>query len=390
MQGRIIVAAAFIGLWFSSEAATGGVEFEVLHTFDGVNGGFPSALIVVDSALYGTTGADGAVFSLGLNGSDFHLIRNGIEVGSNALTALGRTVYGTTTNGGTNHDGTVFSFDLDSEDFQVLHTFTEANGKHPIAGLTLVGSTLYGTTLFGGTDNRGTVFSIGLDGTSFQVLHSFGGLDGRNPFSGLTTVGTFLFGTTRSGGDNGRGTVYSLDLDGSNFQVIHSFGDGIDVAGPFAGLTAIGSTLYGTTSFGGTYGTGTIYSLGADGLGFEVLHSFAGDAQPSSAGMIAIGSMLYGTASWGGANNLGFIFSLGIDGSDYEVLHSFSLSDGRNPSFAGLSVVGTTLYGTLPYGGTSDFGTVFALAIPEASTMLLGCLGAFGVVAILRRGQRAV
>lgn len=50
---------------------------------------------------------------------------------------------------------------------------TNSDGATPIAGLLLSGRTLYGSTIQGGSWGLGTVFKINTDGTSFTTLHSF-------------------------------------------------------------------------------------------------------------------------------------------------------------------------------------------------------------------------
>jgi uncharacterized repeat protein (TIGR03803 family) len=57
-----------------------------------------------------------------------------------------------------------------------------------------------------------------------------------------------LYGTTSLGGAYGKGTVFSMSLTGSNEKVLHSFGHGSDGATPLAGLIDVKGTLYGTTS----------------------------------------------------------------------------------------------------------------------------------------------
>jgi uncharacterized repeat protein (TIGR03803 family) len=43
--------------------------------------------------------------------------------------------------------------------------------------------------------------------------------------------------------------------------VLYNFGGGSDGAQPYAGLTNVGGTLYGTTEIGGTANGGTIFSF---------------------------------------------------------------------------------------------------------------------------------
>jgi uncharacterized repeat protein (TIGR03803 family) len=291
------------------------------------------------------------------------------------LTVVGSVLYGTTTYGnasGTAGIGTIFSINTNGTGYLVLHNFSPADGDTPWAGLTLVGSKLYGTTNVGGASGGGTIFSINTNGTGYQVLHNFSGgaSDGANPAAGLTLVGATLYGTTSIGGASTSpfgfsGTLFSIDPSGSNYQLLYSFGAKGDYnSNPYGVLTFTGSTLYGTTVFGGAQG-GTIFSISTNGTGIHVLNSFAAydinGANPY-AGLTLVGSTLYGTTKSGGASNYyGTIFSINTSGLGYQVLHSFSTtaSDGTSP-FAGLTLFGSTLYGTTDAGGTAGSGTIFS------------------------------
>jgi uncharacterized repeat protein (TIGR03803 family) len=93
------------------------------------------------------------------------------------------------------------------------------------------------------------------------VLYSFNGRSGKSPYASLTDVNGMLYGTTSSGGANGDGTVFQITPSGAE-RVLHSFeGGSLDGAFPFASLTNVKGTLYGTTSGGGGKGDGTVFSL---------------------------------------------------------------------------------------------------------------------------------
>jgi uncharacterized repeat protein (TIGR03803 family) len=66
-------------------------------------------------------------------------------------------------------------------------------------------------------------------------------------------------------------------------------------------------------------------------------------------------------------SNLGTVFKLNTDGTGYTVLKHFSGSDGKNPTL-GLTLSGTTLYGTTWKGGSFDLGTVFKIELSESLT----------------------
>jgi len=251
-----------------------------------------------------------------------------------------------------------------------LHEFTGGanDGSSPLAGLTLVGSTLYGMTQFGGDSNGGTIFSIGADGNGFTLLREFagGGSDGYSPYGGLTAGGSTLYGMTNTGGDSHGGTIFSIGADGSGFTLLHEFAGGSnDGLYPVRSLTLSGSTLYGMTIHGGDSDVGTIFSIGTDGNDFELLHEFTGGANGGAypyGNLILSGSTLYGTTYGGGDNDAGTIFSVGTDGNGFGLLHEFAggAADGSHPTST-LTLSGTTLFGTTQNGGDNNAGTVFSV-----------------------------
>jgi uncharacterized repeat protein (TIGR03803 family) len=256
-----------------------------------------------------------------------------------------------------------------SKSYKVLYSFGAApDGNSPHSNLISVGGTFYGTTFAGGayycgSSTCGTVFSITKGGAE-KVLHSFGnGTDGFFPFAGLTSVNGTLYGTTGNGGvyDAGTGgTVFSITTGGTE-KVLHSFGSGTDGTGPTADLIDVKGTLYGTTGAGGAHNAGTVFSITTSGME-KVLYSFTGgtDGDIPQAGLINVGGKLYGTTESGGADSEGTVFSVSPSGTE-RVIHSFgSGNDGRSPEAALIDVNGT-VYGTTEFGGTHNEGTVFSV-----------------------------
>ena len=103
---------------------------------------------------------------------------------------------------------------------------------------------------------------------------------------------------------------------------------------------------------------------------FSLLHSFTNDAAGPNADLILSHNVLYGTAA-SGSTNSGAVFSLGLDGTGYGVRHSFSVThtnsagiftnfDGAAPEDP-LVISNDTLYGTTSSGGTNGTGTLFSL-----------------------------
>jgi uncharacterized repeat protein (TIGR03803 family) len=243
-------------------------------------------------------------------------------------------------------NGTIFSLKTDGSNFTNLYAFTatpgttstNSDGARPDAGLVLSGNTLYGTTSAGGAAGGGTVFAINVNGSGFTNLHDFVPVsDGSNSQAALTLSGNTLYGTTSGGGQWGSGTVFSINTNGTaftnlyNFSLEYSTGNG-DGAFPSAGLALAGNTMYGTTEQGGNANLGVIFRINTDGSSFTNLHNFtalvantnADGAQPYGGNLLGSGGRLYGMASAGGNANVGTVFSLKTDGSDFRTLHSFS------------------------------------------------------------------
>jgi uncharacterized repeat protein (TIGR03803 family) len=279
----------------------------------------------------------------------------------------------------------------------ILHNFTvgPSDGRRPYGSLTLSGSTLYGMTQIGGSNDTGALFSMNTDGSGFSLLHSFtgGASDGAYPNDSLTLSGSKLYGMTNSGGSYGTGTLFSMNTDGSGYSLLHSFtGGASDGGSPQGSLKLSGSTLYGMTRDGGSNHTGALFSMNTDGTGFSLLHSFTGGASDGASpqGSLTLsGSKLYGMTSAGGSSsNYGALFSMNTDGSGFSLIHSLTggASDGAYPQ-GSLTLSGSTLYGMTRDGGTADQGVVFSkmiMAVPEPQLAMLVFAG-FGAVAARRR-----
>ncbi len=173
-----------------------------------------------------------------------------------------------------------------------------------------------------------------------------------------------LYGTTTGGGDYRSGTVFRVNKDGTGLAVLKSFNSATDGGVPQAGVTeGSDGAIYGTASQGGTFGAGTVFRVNKNGSSFAVLKSFnsatdGGDLQAS----VIEGSdgTLYGTASQGGDNGFGTVFRMKKDGSEFAVLKSFdNLTDGANPTAGVIEGSDGALYGTASQGGTYGSGTVF-------------------------------
>jgi uncharacterized repeat protein (TIGR03803 family) len=249
----------------------------------------------------------------------------------------------------------------------VLHNFTGGkDGGFPFAGVTRDASgNLYGTTLYGGNCNRyggcGTVFKLDKSGKE-DVLYTFTeGADGDMPFTDLILdAAGNLYGTTGYGGTYGFGTVFQLGAAGE--KVLHSFTGDKDGGLPYGGLIRDkAGNLYGTTSGFGT--AGNVFKVNAKGHE-DVLYSFTGgtDGLNPYAGLVRdTAGNLFGTTAFGGTGGWGVVFK--IDGNGQEtVLYAFTGgTDGGTPYASLVRDSKGNLYGTTYYGGAFGLGTVFKL-----------------------------
>jgi len=172
-------------------------------------------------------------------------------------------------------------------DYQVLHHFTGGQRWSTAYGsLIQSGSMLFGMTHDGGSNNFGTIFRMNTDGTGFQLIHSFvsGASDGQWPIGSLILSDSTLYGMAASAGSSYGGTLFRIGTDSSGFQVLRRFsvsdgsGRGAHYCNPPCTLWV--EHLWGST--GGWNGKGTAFRINTDGTGFQVLHTFAGGANDGS------------------------------------------------------------------------------------------------------------
>jgi uncharacterized repeat protein (TIGR03803 family) len=340
--------------------------FKTLHSFDGTDGSYPHAGLVqaTNGSLYGTT-------------DDTPKAEPGVLP-----------------------SGTVFDI-TPSGALTTLHGFCLQSGcpdgSLPFAGLVqATDGNFYGTTWNAGPNGYGTVFKISPSGT-LTTLHGFDGTDGNGPTARLVqaTDGNF-YGTTSQGGANNLGTVFRITPSG-NLTTLHSFDGNTDGSSPYGGLVqATDGNLYGTTSFYGAHGYGTVFKISTSGT-LTTLYSFCSqsgctDGESPYGGLVqATDGNFYGKTSGGGANvYYGTVFKITPSGT-LTTLYSFCSKSGctdgseyQNQYADGGGLVQATdgnFYGTTLSGGANVYyGTVFKITPSGALTTLYSFCSQNGVV----------
>jgi uncharacterized repeat protein (TIGR03803 family) len=204
---------------------------------------------------------------------------------------------------------------------------------------------------------------------TFRVLVDFNQEDGANTRSSLVQGGDGnLYGTTLYGGTNSSGTVFKVSPAGVlttlyNFCTQPSCTDG---ANPSPSLVlGTDGNFYGTTGNGGydgfcpPSGCGTVFRITAGGK-LTTLHRFEEtDGAVPYAGLVeATDGNFYGTTSERGGG-YGTLFRITPAGT-LTTLHIFcsqyGCADGSGPAAPLIQASDGNLYGSTQYGGSTSYG----------------------------------
>jgi uncharacterized repeat protein (TIGR03803 family) len=251
---------------------------------------------------------------------------------------------------------------------------------------------LYGVTWF--YPSYGTVFELSPAGSGWtqNTLYSFQGApDGQEPSGLVRDSHGNLYGTTLYGGSHNNssciancGIVFELSPTANGAwteTILYDFTGERDGGNPFYGLAPDHSgNLYGVTRSGGSYRAGTVFKLSRShgAWRFTRLYTFgdggtSDQSGPSSNVALDSAGNLYGTSPFSGRFQLGTVYRLTPSASgdwNETVLHEFgsTKSDGTEPlGGVTLDAMGN-VYGTTTFGGGScsvssaGCGTVFELS----------------------------
>ena len=410
-SGALVVGLALAIVFVLTMGATQAAQaqtYNVIHNFvGGLDGAEPTSGVTLDAAgnLYGTTfegdALTGTVYKLAFKNSRWvlnplFLFTAGGSGGAipYARVILGKdgTLYGTTGYGGNPQNcvggcGVVFNLKpTPTPPTTPLTPWVEtplyrfgggSDGANPY-GADLIfdqAGNLYGTTYNGGsgscTGGCGTVYKLTPSNGSWteSLLYSFSqGGDAQHPWAGVIfDQSGNLYGTTVYGGTYGSGAIYELSPSGSGWteRILYSFTGGTDGANPYAGLIFDqAGNLYGATAAGGSRTGGTAFELSPSNGGwtFNLLYSFTGAGGQFAPGPIASlafdgAGNLYGTAHADGAYSSGSVFKLtpGGGGWTYTSLHDFTGGDdGAGPRSSIVFDRSGNMYGTAAGGGSGD------------------------------------
>lgn len=345
--------------------------YNELYNFDCVvNGCNPLAPALFaqgqDGNLYGTMPTQifggGTVVMYSLSGTFttlFNFTPTNYSPESGLTLGFDGNFYGAAVTGGPAHKGTVFK--VSGGVVTTLYTFTDGpDGAFPWAPpIQAPDGNIYGVTFNGTTP--GTAYKITPSGT-FSVIAN---LPSKTSAPLIIGKDGKLYGTTQSGGTFNRGTVFQLTTDGKKPKVIYNFDADIHGGGPVGPvMQASDGKLYGTTTDGGTFGQGTVYSLTTGGV-LKVLHNFQSttDGNSSTSGLVeGSNKFLYGVNAAGGANALGTFYKINTTGKTFSVLHNFDKPTGGSPGATPTLHTNGKVYGVTQTGGpvNSTYGVLYS------------------------------
>lgn len=318
-----------------------GTGLTKVHDFTGTHG-YPFASLTLSrgrlwGVAMGRTGSPtaqdtkghGAIFSLKTTGSDFEIIHT--FDGINGSMSLGELIeydgklWGMTNQGGQHDLGVVFSIDLETNSFQKEYDFDQANGSNPRNSLLVHRGKFWGIASRGGANGMGVIFNLNLDGTGYQKVYDFNREKGGEPESGLTLFEGKLWGMTARGGKNNEGTVYYLNPDDNSLVSVH------DLEYPTLGeLYADDAKLWGMMALRGKNNAGTVFTI-KDDKHLVVHHFDKPNGRFPEGNLIEHEGAMWGMTRFGGQNNLGVIFSIDKTNGHFRKVFDFNKQSGGVP-----------------------------------------------------------
>jgi uncharacterized repeat protein (TIGR03803 family) len=262
----------------------------------------------------------------------------------------------------------------------LLHSFDGADGRHPNNESRLAlgpFGTVFGVTMSGGSSDEGALFMLNR-ADRFQLVHSFVSGQGRPWMPNAVTFSSkgVLVGTTSFGGEYDCGTLFTLGLF-DRVQTLHSFNctDGNQPTGKFE---VTDEAVFGSTGRGGEFGAGNVYRLSASKVKtlYSVPNLFSNDAGTYWGIERAAGGTVF-TATYGYdvGDFHGSVLKVEKNGAS-TVLHTFTgQADGSRPTSPPIALPDGTLYGTTSAGGAHGVGTIYKIS-PSSEYSIVYSFGA--------------
>ncbi|MGM9490194.1 choice-of-anchor tandem repeat GloVer-containing protein [Ideonella sp. YS5] len=255
--------------------------------------------------------------------------------------------------------------------FEALHGFTWDQGSRAVGSPTFgTNGMLYGIHAAGGEQGLGTLYRWSPEDGSFAVVQNFAYSDSgpSAPESGLVMGHDgMLWGTSSFGGAEFRGTIYTMDPY-EQVEMRCEFLADSNLFSPQGSLVeGKPGVFYGTTR-------ASVFRFNAGTGKLKELHRFNNDTDGSgceSALVFGPDGRLWGTNPFGGAGNKGTLFRMNTDGSGFEVVKALDHPwDGSGPGGSLLLASDGHFYGITSGGGAFSRGVAYRLTAQGKFTTL--------------------
>ena len=298
-------------------------------------------------------------------------------VGTTISLSAQTSVWGMTAFGGSAGYGTIYKTDNNGQNQELVHQWqsvgsdmVESDPRLPGYGL-VDGKDgfLYGSTLYGGPQNNGVFFRINATNNTYEELFDLSFLS-EFPGFGFTIDYTTrtIYGSVSYGGESGLGSLFSLNMTSGEYEEIHAWTYDLIGHKPEGNPVLHNGKLYGITLYGGAHDGGVLFEYDIINDQFRVLRDF--DAESSGISPFfqfeIVDNVIYGTTRAGGASNMGTLYTYDLNSNVFDIKHTFSGEDGEGGrSIAKAS--NTLLIGNTIRGGFHGKGTLFTYNIASNS-----------------------
>jgi len=170
-----------------------------------------------------------------------------------------------------------------------------------------------------------------------------------------------LYGMTQYGGTAFRGTIFHYTPSTQTYTVDYEFQIKASGKAPKCEIVSGNNgKYYGTTTEGGAFGAGVLFSWdSATGEYQEPYHfRFTEDGADARGGMVLYQGKLYGMTNRGGAHDFGVIYEYNLSTGAFSKKVDFDSTNGRNPQ-GSLLLADSVFYGFTFAGGSHDKGVLF-------------------------------
>ncbi|HTQ31542.1 MAG TPA: choice-of-anchor tandem repeat GloVer-containing protein [Opitutaceae bacterium] len=265
-------------------------------------------------------------------------------------------------------------------------TPTETNGTVYSSSVSISSSTMLKAIAYesGFTDSQTSraIYNItSSPAVVLNVLYDFTSSNGggTNPNGLIQASDGNFYGTASFSGSGGYGTVFKMAPDGTLTTLVafNSTNGGEPAAALVQGADG---NFYGTTQTGGSASDGTVFKMTPAGT-LTTLVSFNGTngSDPYAALLQGSDGNFYGTTRGGGSASDGTVFQVTPAGV-LTTLISFNGSNGANGLAGLVQDSSNKFYGTTEIGGSSNEGTLFQLTLSGNLTTLVTFNGSNGAI----------